>query len=224
MFRTLLILLLVLGGVGFAQEAEASDANATAPIMLTESGTATEVAPGITVIIDPVSRSKLALAEEIYHYPNQIDVALGFDKEFASFTLELASKVTTRVYLETSEPSELIMRSSEVVVPEGARISTNFVAFSPHVGVIWIYNEEGDLLAEVPYEVRKQSQFRQSISGSASASMSTDFSGADYSPASLALSYDVMERTTGVGAGISFEYTTDGVLKGRGSITGSYSW
>jgi len=162
-----------------------------APITLSQVGIVTEVAPGIFVIIGPLSGSKL----------------------------ELASKVTTRVRLEASEPTELILRSSEVVVPEGTRMTASFVAFSPHVGTIRIYNEAGTLLAEVPYEVRKQSQFRQSISGSASASLATDFA-TSVPEGSLSFSFRVEER----GRWACVRVFDGRGLQGSGTISGTYSW
>ena len=189
-----------------------------------ERGVATEVAPGITVIIDPVSTSPLVVAEEIYFSPHFVEVAIPFDRDYTTFSLELASRVSTRVQIEVSDPSNLISRADEVVVPAGARLSTGFAAFEPHAGVIRLSNEFGELLAEVPYNITKQSRFQHTVSGFASTGFSTDFIDSDLSPVAIGVGYSLLERVSGMNAGITFEYNTDGTLSGRGSVSGSYSW
>ena len=65
---------------------------------------------------------------------------------------------------------------------------------------------------------------QHTLSGFATASAATDFDATAVSPLSMGVSYGIQERSTGIGANVSLEYSTDGTLNGRGSISGSYSW
>lgn len=137
-----------------------------APITLSQVGIVTEVAPGIFVIIGPLSGSKL----------------------------EFASKVTTRVRLEASEPTELIMRSSEVVVPEGTRVATSFVP-------------------------SHRTSAPSASTTSASASLATDFA-TSVPEGGLSFSFRVEER----GRWACVRVFDGRGLQGSGTISGTYSW
>ncbi len=217
---------LAVSQVGLAQGGDSGTAGRTqegAAIEIVQRGQATQIAPGITVIVDPQSSAPLELATEIYYAPHFLEVQIPYDREFTTFVLELASRIRTRIFIEV-EGEDIVSRAGEVVVPSGARISTGFAAFGPHVGLIRLYNEEMELLAEVPYMVTKQSRFQQTVSGFASASASTDFSDMSGSPVTFGASYRIAERSSGVSATVSLEYSTDGTLGGGATISGAYSW
>lgn len=193
-------------------------------IVVTERGEATEVAPGITVIVDPYATGPLEVASEIYYYPSMLSLAIAYDAEFTSFVIQLASRVPTRIHIEVTDPANLVPRAEAVVVPAGTDISVGFAAFAPHEGSIRLLNEEGDLLAAVPYTVTKQSRFEHSVSGFATNSMATNFDVTSFSSLSLGVGYRIRERSTGIAGSIQFEYSTDGSLNASGTISGSHTW
>lgn len=216
-----LIAALAVVPVGWSQGGQ--DAEPSGVTVVDRRGEATEIAPGITVIIDPGSTSDLEVASEVFYAPHFIEAVIPYDREYTTFTLELASRVRTRILVEV-EGEDIVSRANDVMVPAGSRISTGFAAFGPHVGLIRLYNEELELLAEVPYMVTKQSRFQQTVAGFASASARTDFTTASGSPVSFGASYQIAERSSGVSATFSVEYSTDGQLGGRATISGAYSW
>lgn len=216
---------LTVGSVCLAQGSDPSSAGQASSSVteITQRGQATQIAPGITIIVDPQSSSPMELASEIFYSPHFVEVQIPYDREYATFALELASRIHTRIVIEV-DGEDIVSRTDEVVVPSGARISTGFAVFGPHVGLIRLYNEEMQLLAEVPYMVTKQSRIQQTVSGFASASASTDFNTASASPVTFGASYRIAERASGVSATVSLEYSTDGTLGGRATISGAYSW
>lgn len=189
-----------------------------------EPGVPTEVAPGIRIIIDPISDSPLVVADEIYYSPHFLEPSIPFDQDFTTFTLELASRVTTKIEFEVSNPDLLVPRSSETVIPAGGRLSAGFAAFAAHAGIIRLLNENGVVLAEVPYNISKQSRFEQTVSGYASTAWGTDFVDSALAPAVFGIGYGIKERVTGISAAISFEYSGSGNLTGAATVSGSHSW
>lgn len=153
-----------------------------------------------------------------------LEPVIGYDQNYTAFFLDLASRETTRIFIEVTDPYNLVPPTDEVVVPAGSRISAGIAAFAPHAGIIRLPNEEGLVLGEVPYNVTKQSHLQHTLSGLASASLMTDFDDATGSPVAMGVSYGIQQRSTGIGAHFSLEYSTDGVLNGRGTVSGSYSW
>ncbi|MBX3142478.1 MAG: hypothetical protein KF813_01890 [Trueperaceae bacterium] len=227
MRRTLLLATVVtalaVAHVGFGQSGDSSAEEPVFPTEVTQRGQATQIAPGITVIVDPQSSAPMELATEIFYAPHFIEVQIPYDRDFTTFGLELASRIRTRIFISV-EGQDIVSRTEEVIVPNGGRVSTGFAVFGPHVGLIKLYNENMELLAEVPYMVTKQGRFQQTVAGFASAAASTDFSDVSASPVTFGASYRIAERASGVAATVSIEYSTDGTLGGRATISGAYSW
>lgn len=200
-----------------AQNTDASD-----PVVLSERGVATEVAPGVTVIIQPETSADLQIAEEIFVYPTTIAAAIPFDRDVVTFDIEFISRVPTRVRLELSNPGSLVTRNELLVVPPGVRLTATFMAFQEHNGEIRVYNEEDALLAVIPYSITGGSRFAHGVSASVSTGMTSDFVTTEFSPLVVQASYRVTERETGIQAAFSVSY--DGVFNASGAISGSYNW
>lgn len=220
-----IVLLLMAAHVGSGQSAQLpttpDDMNHTT--VITQRGQATEVAPGITVIIDPEARTPLELATEIHYFPHFLEAAIPYDKDYETFQIEFASRIRTRLFLEVDQP-DLVARVSDVVVPVGVRMSVGFAAFGAHAGLIKVYNEERELIAEIPYNITKQSRLQQTVSGFVTMAASSNFDTTTFAPATIGASYQVSERSTGVSASLSVEYNTENILTGRATVTGAYSW
>lgn len=192
--------------------------------VVTERGVPTQIAPGVTIIIDPETDVELEVAEEVYAWPSFVRVEIPYDKMVTSFNIELSSKVTTHVIVELSETENAILRGNdEVRLPAGARVSVGATAYAPHTGTISVYNTEDVLLAMIPYEVVRESRFRQTIGANVSTSATTDMTSIDYEPINLSVGYAVREKETGITGSVTFDF--DGADVGfSGSVSGQYSW
>ncbi len=163
------------------------------------------------VITSQVLDISFGVAQEIFVGPTSIEATLREGHQMTSLYISLASKTNTRVRLVLSNPGEVVTNQdlNRVTLFEGSQHAINFVAFSPHSGTITVLNEEGQVLAVVPYTVRYEKEFRHSVSGS------VNLNG------SFSMSYSLSSRqgwSTSVSGGIN----SDGDLSG--SISGSYSW
>ena len=211
--RTILIIML-LAGLALAQETE-----------ITEADTPTEVAPGITVTVSTgaASQAPLEVAQEVIIHPRRVEEEIPYDRETTRVSFQVTSRIHTEIIVEA--PEAMVARDlPEVRLPPGASVGVSFTAFEPHEGEVYIYNTMGDLLETIPYVVTKQSRLQQTVRGTASTGVSTDFDEINVEPVDLRFGYGIRERSSGVGGQATLGYEAGGNLDLDVSVSGSYSW
>jgi hypothetical protein len=216
--RAILTILLLLG-LAVAQEEERE--------ITPEAGVPTEVAPGITVTItrgDP-SDAPLEVAQEVYVHPGRVHEAIPYDRDTTKFNVSITSRVHADITVETSGHEDLVaLGGKEYRLVPGRALGAYFTAFAPHEGSLFIYNSEGELLADVPYVITKESRFQQTVRGRVSTGVSTGFDKVHVDPVSFGVGYGIRERKSGVGGSVGLGYRTGGNLDLDVSVGGSYSW
>lgn len=151
------------------------------------------------------------LAEEVFYGPSEVEVEIRSGYQTTALFVNLASKVNTRVMVVVSNPELVVSneRLDSYPLYSGVQQTINMVAFAPHSGTITVLNEEGEVLAVIPYTVKLESEFRHSVNGSISTSGTASFSY-------------TLSSTQGWGMGAGVGVDSDGNLSG--SLSGSYSW
>lgn len=194
-----ILLLALIGSAALAQESvEPQVIHASQGITVTALGPSNSNGNGALVTLD-----------EVYLTAQQVSATMRDGSSIATFTLGVTARERGVVTIDFDHEDLLIRGESRVQLRPGEPRSLNFTAFSAHAGSITIRNDQGEVLAVVPYEVAHEDPYRQRVSFSMSDSLS------------LSGSYGISFKS-GVSLGLSLRLSQDGRL--RGSVNGSYSW
>lgn len=195
-------------------------------VITVEPGASQEVAPGVTITVNPdAGRANYQIAETIAYQPHHIESTIAFGDAFAPVSITLSSRVDTRVRIEAGDELEPLSKDEWLSLLSGYRTSVSFTAYEAHRGTLRIFNERDELLATVPYTVAEESQVFQSIRAAASTSGRTDseVNGRDMDFGyGVEASYAITERTTGVTGTVRVAF--DGDLDVTGRVSGRVSW
>lgn len=118
--------------------------------------------PGITVT-PQVAAPALEVARAILVQPSKLEMRLAPGYTTGMLTFSLLSEVLTEVTLETSD-ERLVARTPTVRLQPQTPQSVSLLARGPHRGLLRVRNSQGELLAQVPYEVAAPKTINQSVS------------------------------------------------------------
>lgn len=175
-----------------------------APIDITLQGQITEVAPYSLQQLTP---------EDIIVSWAQRSLQIPYDQETTRVSFTITARKTGALELQVDGIRAMLSERlpNPYTVIAGETISISMVMFEPHAGELLLRNTTGDVIAVLPYEVSKQSPFRNRIN--ASVNTSGDLTGG----------YSITHAPSNLGFGVNIQYRPESDSF-SGSANGHYSW